>query len=218
VSAVLKDRWTDDEEWHDVDLDADVLHLVAVLSTRVFMGKELAHNEEWLHIAINFTVQMFEAARDLRTWPAPLRPLANLFIRSNRTVRATTQRAFEIVQPIVDARRTARSKPGYKPQIDSLEWFDETAKGAPYDPTKMQLALTLAAIHTTADLTKTTVLQYAQHPSVVDNLRNEVLEVLSVGGWDKLTLYKLQLLDSSIKEAQRLKPIGAGTFRSLLGN
>jgi len=209
VSAVLEKRWGNSTEWHDTDLGTDVLKLVAVLSTRVFMGEELAHNDEWLDIAINFTVDIFGAGRDLRRWPALLRPLANIFLKSNRSLRASGKRAHEIIQPIVDARRLARTKPGFQKPIDSLEWFDETAKGAPYDPTLLQLSLTMAAIHTTADLAKTTLLQYAQHPEVMDDLRKELLEVMPNGGWDKLTLYKLQLLDSSIKEAQRLKPIGA---------
>jgi len=186
-----------------------VLKLVAVLSTRVFMGEELAHNDEWLDIAINYTLDLFGASRELRRWPAPLRPLANIFLKSNRDLRASGKRAREIIQPIVDARRLARSQPGFQKPIDSLEWFDETAKGAEYDPTLLQLSLTLAAIHTTADLTKTTLLQYAQHPEIMDDLRKELLDVMPTGGWDKVTLYKLQLLDSSIKEAQRLKPIGA---------
>ncbi|KAF1821485.1 cytochrome P450 [Dissoconium aciculare CBS 342.82] len=212
VSAVLEKRWGTSEEWHDVDLGTDVLKLVAVLSTRVFMGEELAHNEEWLDIAINYTVDIFGAARELRRWPAPLRPLANIFLKSHRSLRASGKRASEIVQPIVDARRLARSKPDFVKPNDSLEWFDETAKGAQYDPTMLQLVLTMAAIHTTADLTKTTLLQYAQHPEIMADLRQEILEVLPTGGWDKLTLYKLRLLDSSIKEAQRLKPIGAASL------
>jgi cytochrome P450 len=165
-----------------------------------------------LDIAINYTVDIFGAARELRRWPAPLRPLANIFLKSHRSLRASGKRASEIVQPIVDARRLARSKPDFVKPNDSLEWFDETAKGAQYDPTMLQLVLTMAAIHTTADLTKTTLLQYAQHPEIMADLRQEILDVLPTGGWDKLTLYKLRLLDSSIKEAQRLKPIGAASL------
>jgi len=209
VSGVLEDRWGNSTEWHDTDLGADVLQLVAVLSTRVFMGEELAHDQEWLDIAINYTVSIFGAARELRKWPAPLRPLANLFLKSHRDLRAASKRAEEIVQPIVDARRLARSKPGFVKPNDSLEWFDETAKGAPYNPTHLQMVLGMAAVHTTADLTKTTLLQYAQHPEIMADLRKELIEVMPTGGWDKVTLYKLKLLDSSIKEAQRLKPIGA---------
>jgi hypothetical protein len=78
------------------------------------------------------------------------------------------------------------------------------------------MVLGMAAVHTTADLTKTTLLQYAQHPEIMADLRKELIEVMPTGGWDKVTLYKLKLLDSSIKEAQRLKPIGAGMCAQIM--
>jgi len=212
VSRILDERWGQSEEWHDTDLGTDSLQLVATLSTRVFLGEELARNQEWLDIAINFTIDIFGAARKLRDWPAFLRPLVNLLSKSGRDLRASGKRASEIIQPIVDARRIARSNPGWVQPVDSLEWFEEQAKGVAYSETLQQLNLTMAAIHTTADLTKTALLAFAQHPEVVEEIRQELIEIMPNGGWDKVTMYKLRLLDSSIKEAQRLKPISLATM------
>lgn len=173
-------------------------------------SEELVHNKEWLDIAVNYTVTLFQAARDLRQWPEPLQPIANVFLKSSRDLRAAGNKAKSIIEPVVQARRLARTKPGFVRPNDTLEWLDEISKGRKYDPTMLQLALTMAAIHTTADLTKTTILSLAQHPEVLPEMRKEMCDVLPQGGWEKLTLYKLQLLDSSVKEAQRVKPIGMG--------
>lgn len=50
----------------------------------------------------------------------------------------------------------------------------------------------------------------AAHPEVIGDLRTEIKEVLSDGGWKKTALTSMKLLDSVIKESQRLKPIRLG--------
>ncbi|KAG6000439.1 hypothetical protein E4U21_005463 [Claviceps maximensis] len=51
------------------------------------------------------------------------------------------------------------------------------------------------------------MLDIARHPELVEPLRKEVISVLGVSGWSKHSLYKLKLMDSVMKESQRLKPI-----------
>lgn len=197
VTHVLGQRWGHGDEYHDVDLGNDVLALVSRMSTRVFLGsvfrhdryqrftylhfyyrEELAHNQEWLDIAINFSLMIFTAARSLREWPKLLQPIANVFLPTSRTLRACGARAKAIIDPIVQTRRVERLKPGYNKPNDTLDWADDISKGRKYDPTKIQLALTMAAIHTTSDLMKTAILALAQHPEVLPELRKEICEVL----------------------------------------
>lgn len=71
-------------------------------------------------------------------------------------------------------------------------------------------ALSLFAIHTTSDLMSEVMTQLARHPEVFEPLRNEVIEVLSRDGLKKTALYNLKLMDSVIKECQRIKPVTIG--------
>lgn len=73
-----------------------------------------------------------------------------------------------------------------------------------------RIALSLFAIHTTSDLMSEIMTQIARHPEVLRPLREEVVEVLSRDGLKKTALYNLKLMDSVIKECQRLKPITLG--------
>jgi cytochrome P450 len=52
--------------------------------------------------------------------------------------------------------------------------------------------------------------QLARHPKMFQPLREEIMEVLSRDGLKKTALYNLKLMDSVIKECQRLKPIHLG--------
>jgi hypothetical protein len=54
---------------------------------------------------------------------------------------------------------------------------------------------------------------------LIQALRDEVITVIGEEqGWKKATLYKLKRMDSTLKESQRLKPIGIGMCPSLLAN
>lgn len=74
----------------------------------------------------------------------------------------------------------------------------------------MQLGLSIAAIHNTTDLLAQVVNDLSTDPDMVERLRQEAVEVIGQDGWSKSTLYRLKLLDSVIKESQRLKPIMTG--------
>lgn len=56
--------------------------------------------------------------------------------------------------------------------------------------------------------------QIARHPEIFKPLRDEVVEVLSRDGLKKVALYNLKLMDSVIKECQRLKPVTIGKQRT----
>lgn len=73
-----------------------------------------------------------------------------------------------------------------------------------------RIALSLFAIHTTSDLMSEIMTQLARHPEVIEPLRKEVIEVLSRDGLKKIALYNLKLMDSVIKECQRIKPVTIG--------
>jgi cytochrome P450 len=72
------------------------------------------------------------------------------------------------------------------------------------------LGLSIAAIHTTSDLVGQAVLNLGAHPEMIEPLRKEAIEVLQKNGWKKVALTELYLLDSFLKETQRMKPIAMG--------
>lgn len=203
-------------EWHDVQIKDCLLQLIARISSRVFLGEQLCRNDEWLNITINYSVDLFTAAKELGIWPKPLRPIVHWFLPSVRKLRSEIADAREIITPLVVNRRSMRAaavasgKP--EPRFnDAIDWFEEYfAGGKPYDPAMLQINLSVGAIHTTTDLLYWTMICIADNPAYFDELRREIVQVLSTEGWKKTSLYNLKLLDSVIKEAQRLKPTSIG--------
>ncbi|RSL61415.1 hypothetical protein CEP51_013636 [Fusarium floridanum] len=48
----------------------------------------------------------------------------------------------------------------------------------------------------------------AMHSEFIDPIRQEIASTLAAEGWEKNALFNKKLLDSAVKEAQRLKPGG----------
>lgn len=160
---------------------------------------------------------MFPATDILRTYPAGIiRSIAARVLPICRAAQAQVAEARTILQPVLEKRKAAKAAAAAAGKTiefnDAIEWFESIAAKtkASYEPAAMQLFLSIVAIHTTSDLMTQIMTDLAAHPEVIEDLRKEIKEVLSDGGWKKTTLTSMKLLDSVIKESQRLKPIQLG--------
>ncbi|KAJ4357135.1 uncharacterized protein N0V89_001710 [Didymosphaeria variabile] len=207
-------------DWKDVRIKDSLLDLVARISSRVFLGDALCRNEDWLKITKDYTVDAFKSATKMTIVPYPLRFLLRWFSKDFALVSREYNLAKEIITPVIERRRElkaeARSKgenvPAYN---DAIDWVESESQGRPYDPAAFQLLLSFAAIHTTTDLLCQTLLLLSNEPELIAPLRDEIINVLRVEGWKKSALFNMKLLDSAIKEAQRIKPNGLTGMRRL---
>ncbi|KAI3393852.1 hypothetical protein diail_3579 [Diaporthe ilicicola] len=173
-----------------------LLDLIARLSSRVFLGEELCRNPEWLKVT-----------------KENLRPVIANFLPITRTIRGQLKHAMTIMEPILEKRRREKEafrRDGEEAKVyaDAIEWFEQVANGSPYDALYLQLGLAFAAVHSSADALTHTMLEILQKPEVIQPLREEIISVLgATEDWSKRTFYKLRLMDSVLKEAQRLKPV-----------
>ncbi|OAX82832.1 hypothetical protein ACJ72_02813 [Emergomyces africanus] len=209
----LREIFTDNKEWHQITLKNELLRIVARLSSKVFLGDELCHDEKWLQISINYTLIAFAAADSLRLWPPYLRDVVHWFLPKCRSSRAELAKARAILDPVLKKRAEYKAVLAAQEKKvefnDAIEWFEQAARaeGHPGDAAIYQLGLSLAAIHTTSDLSTQVIFDIASHPEIIEPLRKEMVDALSEGGWKKTSLYKMKLLDSVIKESQRMKPL-----------
>ncbi|KAL3471720.1 cytochrome P450 [Aspergillus californicus] len=210
------DLFPADNEWHEVILKDALLDLVARLSSVIFLGdEEVSSDPAWLRITKEYTIDSFVAFHQLRPYPRFLKPYIAPFFSQARKVRAQLQEAESIITPVIERRRAEKAQAiqrgeGDIPErYDSIEWLEIVAKekGITYSPAAMQLTLALSAIHTTTDLLTTTMYEILAHPEIIPALREEARSVIGDGGLKHSSLYSLKLMDSVIKEAQRLKPV-----------
>lgn len=206
------------KEWTSITWMPFATDLVSRISAKVFLGEPLCRNNDWLHISVMYTVNSFNAARTLRSWPPFLRPLVHLLKPEFKELQKQLADARRIINPEVEKRKRARREAiaaGQKPSkaADAIEWMLEQAKDQDYDVAMGQVMLAIAAIHTTSGMLSALLWHLAAAPEYIDELRKEIAQVFTEdGGFKKTSLYKMRLLDSCMKEAQRLHTISASKF------
>ncbi|RAH41207.1 cytochrome P450 [Aspergillus brunneoviolaceus CBS 621.78] len=215
ATQACKDLFPDDDDWHEVVLKDILLEIIARMSSTIFLGdEEVRHDKAWLRLTKEYTVDSFLAAHQLRTYPQFLWPVLAMLFPQARKVRDQLRQAEAIIRPLIERRRAEKAAALADPSIklperyDSIEWLEQTSQDRkiPYAPVAMQLTLALSAIHTTTDLITTTMYELLRCPEVIRHLRKEVVSVMGSGGIKHSALYNLKLMDSVIKEAQRIKP------------
>ncbi|KAG6288687.1 hypothetical protein E4U46_003094 [Claviceps purpurea] len=189
------------------------MDIIARISSKIFLGDQLCRNEEWLQITKNYTTCFSTAATKLRMFPRHLRILAHWFLPECRKLRQERDNARKIIMPLLERRRELRKSEiaaGKSPTYhnDAMDWAEQeaSAAGTTFDPVIFQLTLSLLAIHTTFDLLQQTMIELGQRPEFLQPLRDEIQQSLLKDGWKKTSIFNMKLLDSAIKEAQRLKP------------
>ncbi|KAJ5772737.1 hypothetical protein N7457_007633 [Penicillium paradoxum] len=220
TAMAVQKHWTDEKEWHAIPLRTTITPMLAQMSSRVFLGELLCRDPNWLHITINYAVHVIRATEQLRQWPKPLRPLVNWVLPSCRMIRSDMKQALALITPILNERRANRAAALAADEAptqynDAIDWMEDVAKGRPYNPAISQLLLSMAAIHTSADMLTQILFDLASQPDIIKALREEIITVTRENGWSKISLYKLVLMDSTIKESQRLKPVAITPMRRL---
>lgn len=177
------------------------------------MGEELCRDEEWIKASSAWIVEAFRLRDIVGAYPRWFRPIVHWFMPSCWRLRKMLRHTQDVLNPHIDRREKAKVEAAKEGRTivynDCIEWFAKEYKGK-YDPAIEQMTLTLVANHTTSDLTQQAMLDIAANPHLFKPLREEIVRVLSADGLKKTSLYKLKLMDSVLKESQRLKPVMIG--------
>ena len=184
--------------------------MIARLSALAFLGPKFCRNQDWIDVSVNYTLDVFNAARILNLWTPIFRPIVVWFLPETRKLRTHLRKARSIIEPEMAERARQRKLRNPSTHSDALEWFRESSEAAnkPLDITLSQICLSIAAIHITSQLLINVMYDLAAYPEYVDALREELSRVLEEDqGWKSTTLAKLKIMDSVIKESQRMNPI-----------
>ncbi|SMY28204.1 unnamed protein product [Zymoseptoria tritici ST99CH_1A5] len=216
ISVAVSELFGSNSDWHELTIQTTILELVARTSSRVFLGAELCHNPEWLKVSKEYAVLAFLAAQDLRLWSPWLRPIASLFLSKCRLSRAAIHKARATIEPVLAERSKVVAKnTGGKATVfdDAIAWIECAAGTASYDPQIVQLSLSAVAVHTTTDLLSQALADIAAHPEIIAPLREEMISIMNQdGGLQTASLGRMELLDSCIKESQRMKPLSIASM------
>ncbi|PLB47565.1 cytochrome P450 [Aspergillus steynii IBT 23096] len=217
ILDVIRNKLTKKLEWYSIPLRTNILKLVARLTSKTLLGNEIGRNPDWQNIMVNYTVDAFIAAYILRLFPKFLRPLASRFIPHCRKLRKEISEARRIINPVLKDRQALEERAGAQNGAyeDGFDWLKQCAGERNYDPVIAQLSLTVVAIHTTSDMLTQVLFDIAQRPELIKHMRKEIIRVFygDKAGLTRGNLQRLTLMDSVMKESQRMKPINIVSMR-----
>ncbi|KAH7313937.1 cytochrome P450 [Stachybotrys elegans] len=216
LSVAVKDAIDDNigpcDDWKQVNIYQSLLRIVAVVSGNIFLGPELSKREDYLHSSIHFTTDLFIAISALKRWPTYLRSLAKFWVPQLKTVDEHRRRVRDFLVPVIRERRKIQERGGEEPD-DMLTWLLNRSKqfelATDEELAETLLVLGMAAIHTTTMAATHIIFDLIGYcPEVIPELRKEILSVMDTheGGLTTNALYQMKLLDSVMRESQRMNP------------
>ncbi|OQD60165.1 hypothetical protein PENPOL_c027G03353 [Penicillium polonicum] len=221
--AILNEYLPPTDEWKPYHIADKIPYMVARLSSSIFVGETISHDDEWIDVSVNYAIDAFMAMRDLREWPSILHPIVHWFLPSTQKLRTHLEMARSIISREIERRALIRAGklPADNPPRgpDALDWYRETAEARnnlTFDQSCAQVGLALAAIHTTSNLLTNVVYDLAAYPEYIQPLRDEIRAVaVEDGVLKKTSLLKLKLMDSVMKESQRTNPLSLTSMNRL---
>ncbi|RDW73039.1 hypothetical protein BP6252_06946 [Coleophoma cylindrospora] len=212
-------------DWTPIPVYMKFTRVVALLSGRVFVGRPLSREEEWLNATISYTYNCTRARDALKKYPKLIRPVVGPWVQEVQDLFKQRKRGAELLTPILDEirKREARGEKmdEYEDQQGTFcQWLMKYTDKKSVTALKLaenQMGVSFAAIHTTSMAVSQVIFDLASHPEYVKPLREEIQQVIAEDGQDadstgfhklkKASFTKLKKLDSFMKESQRLSPL-----------
>ncbi|KAI1670715.1 Cytochrome p450 [Pyrenophora tritici-repentis] len=197
--------------WIQISPSESILDLVTRLFSRAFVGEEISHNEEWIKVVKEYLATAVVAVAKLNKIPPSFKKLFSWFSGDCKRAHNYIIRARNILTPVLEKRRLlkqkAQTEDGSIPYFnDAIEWAEIHRNGNALDMVHLQLGFVVGTVGNTANLIGQVLVCLANEPELIIPLREEIIGVLKAHGWSRNALHHMKLLDSAIKEAQRLKP------------
>ncbi|EJD49256.1 cytochrome P450 [Auricularia subglabra TFB-10046 SS5] len=213
IGAAFEDEITGrltGNEWTEMTVGESIMRVVCRTSNRMFVGLPLCRDNEYVALTVQYAIDVIVSALILRNIPAFLKPVvARFFI----PIRWTYDRAERIMSASISERlQGSRADDDERPD-DYLQWAIDA--GEPYLQSVPSLAahilrLNFAAIHSTSVTFTFALYHLAAHPEEYQEpIRREAQAVLAEHGWTKTGIDHLHMLDSFLRESQRVHGIGA---------
>ncbi|KAJ9144526.1 Cytochrome P450 [Pleurostoma richardsiae] len=200
--------WTP-HHMHDLAFD-----LVTRTANRLLFGPELARNEEFQKLSIDYTTIMFGGADMIRNYWGILKPIV-MWLKTDiyRAQALARQHLVPLLKARIalEDRYVAEGRQAEWQKVkadDTIQWVLDVTPPEERDPYRLvyrMLHINIAAVHTSSVTFMDTFHCLSVLPEVQRELREEIEQVFRrEGGWTKQTLTYLVKMDSFMTESMRL--------------
>lgn len=204
----LQEMWGEKREWHAINWYSDTMEITARAASSVFVGPEKAADREWLDLVQGYVMAYFTAVSELHRYPPWSRSIVHWFLPNAVACRKLVARARVLMRDVVAKRqeetRKAEREGAEPPKYNDALFWAEAASGSKLEPGDVQLSLAMAALFTTTELLRQLLIDIARHPDLAQDLRDEISQQISAHGVSVAATSNMVLLDSVMKESQRL--------------
>ncbi|KAI0099187.1 cytochrome P450 [Nemania sp. FL0031] len=190
-----------------------ILRVIAGVTSRVLIGLPISRDIEWLDVAMGYTLDVFQVSTALRPYPPILRSFVAPWLESTRRLKGHIQTANKCLANVFADRM--RKGNGVEKPLDMIQWMVDSAQGGDRKPEVLVLKLlflTLAAVHTSTMSATHALFDLCAMPEYIHPLRDEVRDVVEKHGWTLAAVNQMKLLDSFMKESQRINHPGLLSF------
>ncbi|KAF9075522.1 cytochrome P450 [Rhodocollybia butyracea] len=213
-----------DGQWRKVNIYNSFIKSVGSSANRIFVGKELGSNMDFIMASVKFAKDVSISSYILHMFPKALKPVASWFATIPNRYHSGI--AMKYLRPLVQQRFDdivrKRDDPNFsfEEPDDVVTWMVREAlkRNTSIETSPAELAygillLNFASITTTTITATNTLLDIHSAPNaeeLVEALREEASVVLREhnGVWTKQAISKLYRLDSAIRESARMSGIG----------
>ncbi|KAF5006787.1 hypothetical protein FDECE_6841 [Fusarium decemcellulare] len=215
IADSFRDLFPKCDDWTPVPVVEVMTNIVARVSSRMFGGTTLSHNQKWLEASVNFAIDGFFGAQKLKQYPEVLKPFVARFLPEVRRIASYYATAEEAAIPMLKDRQRTGEK-----VADLLCWMADQAEGEERQLKFLAgilLKVSFAAIHTSAAAPAQLIFDLCAHPEVIEPLRRELDTVCGPDGQiGKSGFHKMVKMDSIMKESQRFNPLLLITFERIV--
>lgn len=205
------------KDWTPVQVFPNANRIVALVSGRMFVGKELSRQEEWVSISMQWSIDVFALLRRTQRYPAWIQDYITPFLSQTKRVLQQRKRAKAFLGPAfeeqLDAKRNGLPPPGNEESLATWMMKYLVPKHMRVESmVRHQLGISWASIHTTTAALTQIIFDLAARPEYQQPLREELDRALKEcgGEFTATDLGKMMKMESFIKESLRLNPATIG--------
>lgn len=200
----LRQNWTDKTETHEVMLKETMWKIVGQILSRIYFNEEeIYRNPEWIRLSADYIKMSTVAAHELRSWPKSVRKIAAKFNPRCKLIQNRLESLRELTKPLVTKLNS--QKPAENP-ASPVEWLNKAFHDESPDLVSMIIAICFVSYDAGTEALTEILTDISGKDQLIRDLRSEIIEVIGKEGFSRTALQNLHLMDSVMKESQRLHP------------